>query len=276
MQKESIIKKIFTAANTETLTPASLTPSVREPLPTIQTYCQPKTFIAAFDVNPLTACAAALFSLLNKLRNIAEYKDIPQLKTDLIHEIKAFECAALNRGFSEQQIIIARYALCATLDDVIMHTPWGTKSNWGEDTLLYIFQGEMWGGERLFAMLEHLRTTNEEHIELLEFLYLCLSLGFEGKYRVNPKDKDSFYDVLDATYRQIKNARGDLPPSLSKIRMQQLAKIQKQAKYRSIIKTTLLVTIGLVIASYCLFAYMTQESAGPILTHIQQIENSLS
>lgn len=276
MHKESLIKKVFTSTDTEALTSQNLTPSVREPLPTIQTYCQSKTFIAAFDVNPLTACAAALFSLLNKLRHIAEYTDIAQLKQDLIHEIKAFECAALNRRFSEQQIIIARYALCATLDDVIMHTSWGASSNWGEDTLLYIFQGEMWGGERLFAMLEHLRNNNEEHLELLEFIYLCMSLGFEGKYRINPKDKDSFYDVLDATYKQIKNARGDVPSYLSKVRMQQISNTKPQKKHRSIMKPILLTTTGIVIAVYCLFSYMTQESAKPILTHIQQIESSLS
>ena len=276
MHKESLIKKVFTATNTEELTSQNLTPSVREPLPTIQTYCQSKTFIAAFDVNPLTACAAALFSLLNKLRHIAEYADIAQLKRDLIHEVKAFECAALNRRFSEQQIIIARYALCATLDDVIMHTSWGANSNWSEDTLLYIFQGEMWGGERLFAMLEHLRNDDEKHLELLEFIYLCLSLGFEGKYRINPKDKDSFYDVLDATYKQIKNARGDVPTHLSKIRMQQPADTMPQKKYRSRMKPVLIATAVTVVAVYGLFSYMTQESAKPVLIHIQQIESNLS
>jgi len=276
MQKESLIKKNFVAANTEEITPQSLTPSVREPLPTIQTYCQSKTFIAAFDVNPLTACAAALFSLLNKLRHITEYENIAQLKNDLIHEIKAFECAALNRGFSEQEIIIARYAIAATLDDVIIHTTWGSKSQWKEDTLLNIFQGETWGGERLFAILEKLRDQGKQHIVLLEFIYLCMALGFEGKYRIHAQDKDSFYDVLDATYRQIKNMRGDIPPQLSKLKIKPQNNTTTHLSSRSRVKPILFTTLMIVVIIYCLFSYMTQESAKPVLTHIQQIERSLS
>jgi len=275
MQKESLIKKVVEAPQPKLNMANSLTSSVREPLPTIQTYCQSKTFIATHGINGLIASASALFSLLSKLRELPSYKDIEGLKKGLVHEVKAFECAALNRGYTEQQIIIARYAICATLDDTILHTAWGTNSNWREDTLLYIFQGEMWGGERLFTILEHLRTSSKEHVELLEFIYVCMNLGFEGKYRVNEKDKDSFYSILDMTYRMIRNTRGDFPERLSKIKYQKTPeKIKKKKK--SLIMFTLLFSCGLILGVYFLFNLMLQETAKPVLAHVQQIENSLS
>ncbi|MAZ40427.1 MAG: hypothetical protein CMF49_09950 [Legionellales bacterium] len=279
MQKESLIKKVAITPQPELGSASNLSSSIREPLPTIQTYCQSKTFIAAHGINNLVASASGLFSLLSKLRELFSYENITQLKQDLIHEIKAFECAALNHGYAEQQILIARYAICATLDDAILHTSWGAKSNWQEDTLLYIFHGEMWGGERLFTLLEHLKSNSEEHIALLEFIYTCMSLGFEGKYRVNAQDKDSFYAILDTTYRLIKNARGDLPEKLSNIRLQtpitQKNAFQESAK-KSFIPRVLLVSGGVILSMYMLFAFVTRESAQPILKHIQQIEQNLS
>lgn len=274
MQKESLIKKSAILHETEVDEAIHLTTSVREPLPTIQTYCQSKTFIAHFGINGLVACASALFSLLSKLRNTTQYVLIDKLKEDLIHEIKAFECAALHRGYTEQKIIVARYAICATLDEVILQTAWGRASEWHTDTLLYTFQGEMWGGERLFAILERLREGNHPHTDLLEFIYLCLSLGFEGKYRINPKDKDSFYHILDATYHIIKNFRGDTPEKLCSLSIK-TPPSQPEKKSRSFLKEILLISCGSIMLMYLLFLFFLQEASMPVLNHVQQIIHSM-
>ena len=134
----------------------------------------------------------------------------------------------------------------------------------------------MWGGERLFTLLEHLTNDSKTHIALLEFIYTCMSLGFEGKYRVNAKDKDSFYAILDTTYRLIKNTRGDLPEKLSNIKIKKIAPSNKATHKKSLMQWVLVISCGLILSLYLLFNFITQESAKPVLNHIQQIEESLS
>ncbi|MBT2372289.1 type IVB secretion system protein IcmH/DotU [Pseudomonas fluorescens] len=46
---------------------------------------------------------------------------------------------------------------------------------------------------------------------MLELMYLCLSLGFEGKYRVVERGVLQLEGIRDALYRQIRHVRGDAP-----------------------------------------------------------------
>ena len=46
-------------------------------------------------------------------------------------------------------------------------------------------------------------------------MYLCLSLGFEGKYRVQARGMLELEGIRDALYRQIRQLRGDVPRELS-------------------------------------------------------------
>ena len=48
-----------------------------------------------------------------------------------------------------------------------------------------------------------------------ELMYLCLALGFEGKYRVMARGVLDLDGISDALYRQIRQLRGDVPRELS-------------------------------------------------------------
>jgi type VI secretion system protein ImpK len=47
-----------------------------------------------------------------------------------------------------------------------------------------MFHNEAWGGEKFFQLLNKLAENPGGNRDLLEFLYVCLALGFEGRYRV--------------------------------------------------------------------------------------------
>jgi type VI secretion system protein ImpK len=74
---------------------------------------------------------------------------------------------------------------------------------------------EAWGGEKVFQLLEHCLQTPRERLYLLELLYLCMCLGFEGRYRVM-KDGRSQLDALrERTSAAIRTARGEIERELS-------------------------------------------------------------
>ncbi|WP_235378984.1 type IVB secretion system protein IcmH/DotU [Candidatus Coxiella mudrowiae] len=57
---------------------------------------------------------------------------------------------------------------------------------WRQIGLLKTFQGEMWDGERFFVILKRSAEELALHLDLLELGYLCLSLGYQGKYDEKP------------------------------------------------------------------------------------------
>ena len=51
----------------------------------------------------------------------------------------------------------ARYALCATIDDMVLSTPWGSSSSWVQQSLTSVFHNEVIGGDRFFDILDQMQ-----------------------------------------------------------------------------------------------------------------------
>jgi type VI secretion system protein ImpK len=95
------------------------------------------------------------------------------------------------------------------IDEAVVTTAWGSRSDWSRTSLLSRFHNETFGGEKFFLLLERLSRDPVKHVAMLELMYLCLSMGFEGKYRVMERGGAQLEAVSDALYRQIRHVRGD-------------------------------------------------------------------
>lgn len=167
------------------------------------------------SLNPLVAAASSLLSEVVRLKHSPEGEDFQELHARLTGAIKLFEHRALHDGCENSQVMAARYVLCTVLDEAVVTTPWGNESEWSQMSLLSSFHNETFGGEKFFQLLERLSRNPVKHLPMLELLYLCLSLGFEGKYRVLPRGMLELEAVRDSLYRQIRQMRGDVPRELS-------------------------------------------------------------
>lgn len=166
-------------------------------------------------MNQLTACAAPLFSLISRIRNRAQHMDPDKLRSSVVAEVRAFENRALQAGIEAQTVKIARYALCATLDDVVLNTPWGGQSSWGLQSMVGTFHRETVGGDRFYDLLARLEKEPANNLDLLEFIYVCLSLGFEGRLRVEQNGSDKHLQIRAGLARIIRGQRGDIERDLS-------------------------------------------------------------
>lgn len=167
------------------------------------------------SLNPLVAAASSLLSEVVRLKHSPEGEDFQTLHKRLTGAIKLFEHRALHDGCENSQVMATRYVLCTVLDEAVVTTPWGNESEWSQMSLLSSFHNETFGGEKFFQLLERLSRNPVKHLSMLELLYLCLSLGFEGKYRVLPRGMLELEAVRDSLYRQIRQMRGDVPRELS-------------------------------------------------------------
>ena len=120
--------------------------------------------------------------------------------------VREFEQRALQTGMDTRSLRAARYALCATIDDLVLSTPWGSHSAWTSQSLTSMFHNEVSGGERFFDILEGMEREMGRHGDVVELMYLCLSLGFEGRYRVLPRGAATLAEFRDGVFRTLRTA----------------------------------------------------------------------
>lgn len=167
------------------------------------------------SINPLVSAAAPLFSAIVRIKHSVSAQDPGTLKAELVRYIKHFEAQALNEGVENSQVMAARYVLSTAVDEAVVTTQWGNDIDWSSISMLSSFHNETFGGEKFFQLLDRLGRNPVKHLPMLELMYICLSLGFEGKYRVIPRGMIELDGIRDSLYRQIRQLRGDVPRELS-------------------------------------------------------------
>ncbi len=177
---------------------------------------QTSTRIDVFDgLNPVVNAASTLLNLMAKLRNTASHANVTGLFNQVSQELKQFEARLKQEGTRPEVVLASRYSLCAVIDEVVLNTPWGANSSWGQKTLLSAFHNETAGGEKFFLILDRMKQSPGENLHVLELLYLLVSFGFEGKYRVMDRGRDHLDGIRDELYHAIRRIRGQPEADLS-------------------------------------------------------------
>jgi type VI secretion system protein ImpK len=142
-------------------------------------------FIVATD-NPILQSAAPLLLLASRL-SVAHQGGIATLRQQAVQEVRSFEDRLREAAVSREDTLVARYVLCTFVDTAVLNTPWGAQGDWAGQSLLVMFHKEVSGGEKFFEILERLRADPARYPALIELLYVCLALGYEGRYRHDPQ-----------------------------------------------------------------------------------------
>ncbi len=159
-------------------------------------------------MNPFISLAKPIFIHIDKLLHTYDLGDVASVHLMLIEQIDAFTQNAAHENIENSQVLVARYLLCTFLDELICTTPWGKNSDWARDSLLGHFYRETYGGEKFFQLLSKLLASPANNIYMLEFMYVCISLGFEGKYRIQTRGKMELDAIRENLYKQIKTVHG--------------------------------------------------------------------
>jgi type VI secretion system protein ImpK len=170
---------------------------------------------SASGLNPLVWAANPLLDMIPQIRAMHQLADPALLRNQLVTEIKNFEQRAQSVGVPREDLIGARYCLCTVLDEVAALTPWGSHGIWAKQSLLVSFHNETWGGEKYYLLLARLAQNPERHKNLIELLYYCNALGFEGRFRI----ENNGYTQLEILKKRIStilnNTKGDYENRLS-------------------------------------------------------------
>jgi type VI secretion system protein ImpK len=171
--------------------------------------------VIRFGLNPLITAASPLLQLLGRLRLTLSAPNVDDLRERTVRQMRQFETAARDGGVPPDQLQPAHYALCASIDDVVLNTPWGSTGAWAARSLVTTFHQEVRAGERFFRILDQLKQTPATNLPVLELMYYCLSLGFLGQYRLPPHRPGEIDRIREDLYTIISRQRPVTDPALS-------------------------------------------------------------
>ncbi|HTV80434.1 MAG TPA: type IVB secretion system protein IcmH/DotU [Steroidobacteraceae bacterium] len=157
--------------------------------------------------NPILQSAAPLLSLASRFAVAVPQASVATLRQQAVQEIRAFEERLRAAGVAREDELVARYVLCTFVDGAVLNTPWGAQGDWAAQSLLVMFHKEVSGGEKFFEILDRISGDPNRYLDLLELLYVCLALGYEGKYRQDPNGPARLAELQHRLFRLIRERR---------------------------------------------------------------------
>lgn len=104
---------------------------------------------------------------------------------------------AKSAGYSDTEIDDAGFAVAAFLDEAVSVSRWDQKDSWKlRNVSAVLFKAEKIGDE-FYRRLDRLVDTPGEVLDVIEVYYLCIAIGFKGKYgfeteKLDPIQSDLF------------------------------------------------------------------------------------
>jgi type VI secretion system protein ImpK len=225
--------------------------------------------VSPSGLNPTLAAANPLLNIVQQIRSTLQHADPSGLRDFIAQKIKEFELDAKAAGVSPEKVIGARYALCTLIDEAAAGTPWGSGI-WAKHSLLVMFHNEAWGGEKFFQLLARLAENPKANRDLLEFMYVCLTLGFQGRYQVVENGRAHLETLRERLASLLDKERGDYERELSP---HWQAAVIKRSRLLTLMPGWVLAALcGLVmLTAYLTFSFLLNRDSDPMFAQIQSI-----
>ncbi len=149
------------------------------------------------------------FALVMGLLTGSEFGEPGQLRARIGDMFAEMERRTRLAGVSSEDILSARFALTAFIDEAINRSDWRGKTSWAQNPLSLEYFNTNNAGVEFFTNLDALRQRPDAKTDLLEVYYTCLALGFEGKYALT--DPRQLQNLIETTARELERIRGRVP-----------------------------------------------------------------
>lgn len=165
-------------------------------------------------LNPLLSAAYPLFHYVSRLQLFPQDLEPGSVQQQLCAALVEFEHQAQKHVLREEHIALARYFLCALLDDVLEHSANLQGINWLPHSLLNLYYQETLIDHRLYKIIDHLQEQPAVNLHLLEMAYMILVYGYQGIYRQELHGSQLILEKIDELYHLIRWQHGDFRKNL--------------------------------------------------------------
>jgi type VI secretion system protein ImpK len=138
--------------------------------------------------NELINLASPLFQLILRLK-AGLLPPSNELRPSIAPMLKRVEEHGAQRGYTAEQVQNAKFALTAFADETVLAGGFPLREQWERYPLQLEYFGEALAGTKFFDRLDGLLKQIEAQADVVEVYYLCLLLGFKGKYDVFLEDQ---------------------------------------------------------------------------------------
>jgi len=223
-------------------------------------------------LNPIIDCASPMIALILRISGLGHFDDIEDLYKRCKHEIEAVELELHKLGYDRTTILTFRYCLCSIVDEVVMVSPWGMNSKWSEYSLLAIYHQETWGGEKFFVIVERLMMEPQRYLDIIEFLYLCMVLGYEGKYRPQHNGRLNLEAFMKEVHDVIRKERG-YPEALSTFHNENITPKDHLVTWQTPVTTVAIMAAIVAMVIYFGFFLYTEGYTNGIIDELARVLN---
>lgn len=227
------------------------------------------TLTSGHGENQLLVNARDIVNLAANLRSLTLGSTLAQLRMDVERLFNELDKNLIKRGVNNEVAITARYLLCCLVDELVLSTPWGAEGFWSQQTLLSKYHNETSGGQKFFLIVDRLLQQPSSNIDLIELCYVCISLGFRGKYRISQTGENEILHILNRLYQPILLQRPetrDLSPDWQATDINYAE--QKGRFPASFLVTSLLFVC---VAVYVFFVASLNMLSAPVLSKLESI-----
>ena len=150
-----------------------------------------------------------VFTAVVRLRyNRQAVLDADTFRAQMRQALRVAEQEARSRGSSAEDVKQVIFAVVAFLDESVLTSRNPVFVNWPRLPLQAELFGHQLAGEIFFQELQKSlnRSDSQETADLLEVYYLCLLLGFKGRYAAG----GDLRSVMAATQEKIRRIRGPI------------------------------------------------------------------
>ncbi|MGB3543054.1 type IVB secretion system protein IcmH/DotU, partial [Rubrivirga sp.] len=160
----------------------------------------PKAFGAE---ETLAGAFTPVFSLILQIRSAQDLGDPTALRQRIEALLSESAQQARRFGATDSDVDEATFCLVAFLDEAILASDWNGRDRWSAQPLQLAHYDRNDAGERFFDRLKALLDSGGRR-DVLEVYYLCLALGFKGRYAIQGREVlrrlvDDLYTRLSAS-----------------------------------------------------------------------------
>jgi type VI secretion system protein ImpK len=161
----------------------------------------------------LQSLASNLLHIAAKIQISRDIGSAQSVKKLLNSYFQKFENHCYKNNKHPDLVSQAKYAIAALMDESILNKGGDIHESWVVSPLTLELFNDPIGGENFFTRLEALMENPSKNSEVLDIYYLCLALGFRGKYHLS--NKEQLNAVSDNILHALETVRGKASKILS-------------------------------------------------------------
>ncbi len=138
--------------------------------------------------NDLVRFAGPVFDLILRVKSGA-VEPSNKLRPKIAQMLEDFEKRAERYRINHKIVRVSKFALAAFVDEVVLTNNFPLKDEWEKNPLQLEYFGEQLAGNKFFEKLESMLGQINQTADAVEIYYVCMLLGFKGKYAVYEQEK---------------------------------------------------------------------------------------